>query len=73
MMKKIFLLVLLVAVGFVFYSQGNFKMAQAEEKEAQGKAKSEAHPIWSLLSSHPDTVRRATELQQGQAPHCAAP
>ena len=48
-------------------------MAQAEEKEAQGKAKSEAHPIWSLLSSHPDTVRRATELQQGQAPHCATP
>ncbi len=30
----------------------------------------EAHPIWSLLSSHPDTVERASALQQGQAPHC---
>ena len=29
-----------------------------------------AHPIWSLLSSHPDTVERASALQQGQAPHC---
>jgi len=32
-----------------------------------------AHPIWSLLSSHPDTVERATALRQGQAAHCAAP
>ena len=30
-----------------------------------------SHPVWSLLSSHPDTVERATELERGQAPHCA--
>ena len=29
-----------------------------------------AHPIWSLLSSHPDTLERASALQQGQAAHC---
>ena len=27
--------------------------------------------LWSFLSSHPDTVERATELEQGHAPHCA--
>jgi Zn-dependent protease with chaperone function len=27
-------------------------------------------PVWSLLSSHPDTVQRAIELEQGHAPHC---
>lgn len=26
---------------------------------------------WSLLHSHPDTVRRAEELRAGHAPHCA--
>lgn len=31
----------------------------------------ESHPVWSLLSSHPDTVERATELERGHAPHCA--
>ncbi|WP_369858277.1 M48 family metallopeptidase [Acidovorax sp. 69] len=30
----------------------------------------ESHPVWSLLSSHPDTVERATELERGHAPHC---
>ncbi|MBV7453073.1 M48 family metallopeptidase [Acidovorax sp. sif1233] len=30
-----------------------------------------SHPVWSLLSSHPDTVERATELEKGHAPHCA--
>lgn len=39
--------------------------------KGQARAELEAHPVWSLLSSHPDTVRRATELEQGQAPHCA--
>lgn len=38
----------------------------------QGSAEA-AHPIWSLLSSHPDTVERARALQQGQSPHCSAP
>jgi Zn-dependent protease with chaperone function len=28
-------------------------------------------PLWSLMSTHPDTVERATELEQGHAPHCA--
>lgn len=27
--------------------------------------------LLSLLSSHPDTVQRATELREGRAPHCA--
>ena len=31
------------------------------------------HAVWSLLSSHPDTVVRATELEQGHSPHCAKP
>ncbi|MBU0745312.1 MAG: M48 family metallopeptidase [Gammaproteobacteria bacterium] len=31
------------------------------------------HAVWSLLSSHPDTVKRATELEQGHAPQCAKP
>lgn len=30
----------------------------------------DAHPIWDLLSSHPDTVERASALEQGHAPHC---
>ena len=38
--------------------------------KGQARAELEAHPVWSLLSSHPDTVRRATELEQGHAPHC---
>ncbi|MCZ8095743.1 MAG: peptidase M48, partial [Acidovorax sp.] len=38
--------------------------------KAPAQAKAEAHPVWSLLSSHPDTVQRATELEQGHAPHC---
>ena len=29
--------------------------------------------VWSWLSSHPDTVERATELERGHAPRCAAP
>ena len=38
--------------------------------KAPVQAKTQAHPVWSLLSSHPDTVQRATELEQGHAPHC---
>jgi len=38
----------------------------------QDKAEA-AHPVWSLLSSHPDTAERASALQQGQAAHCATP
>ena len=39
-------------------------------KRKLGK-EAESHPAWSLLSSHPETVKRATELEQGHAPHCA--
>lgn len=42
----------------------------APDSKGQARAELEAHPVWSLLSSHPDTVRRATELEQGHAPHC---
>jgi Zn-dependent protease with chaperone function len=30
-------------------------------------------PVWSVLSSHPDTVERAKELEQGHALHCPRP
>lgn len=40
--------------------------------KGKARAEMEAHPVWSLLSSHPDTVARATALEQGQSPHCAA-
>ena len=42
----------------------------APPAKGRARAELEAHPVWSLLSSHPDTVRRATELEQGHAPHC---
>ena len=42
--------------------------AAHQRKTAQEIA---SHPVWSLLSSHPDTVERATELERGHAPHCA--
>jgi hypothetical protein len=42
----------------------------ATRKRKLGK-EAESHPVWSLLSSHPETVKRATELEQGHAPHCA--
>lgn len=38
---------------------------------SKARAEAEAHPIWSLLSSHPETLQRATELEQGGALHCA--
>ncbi len=50
---------------------------EKKKKEAPGKPRpgtrqeAEEHPVWSLLSSHPDTVRRAKELEQGHAPHCS--
>lgn len=47
-----------------------------DESKSKGKSPSraelEAHPVWSLLSSHPDTLQRASALEQGHAPHCAA-
>jgi len=56
--------------------QKDAEAAQAPQptprKRTQGADEPE-HPVWSLLSSHPDTVRRATELEQGHAPHCAKP
>jgi len=40
---------------------------------AEPKAPEALGPVWSLLSSHPDTVERATELEQGHALHCPKP
>ena len=37
----------------------------------QAKAEAKAHPVWSLLSSHPDTAERARALRAGQAPGCS--
>lgn len=42
----------------------------APHKRKPGQ-EAESHPVWSLLSSHPETVKRATELEKGHAPHCA--
>ena len=42
----------------------------APQKRKPGQ-EAESHPVWALLSSHPETVKRATELEQGHAPHCA--
>lgn len=45
--------------------------APAPRSKGQARKEAEAHPVWSLLSSHPETVRRARELEQGHAPHCS--
>ena len=51
-----------------------------KKKDAPGKPQDSAHPerkdagehpVWSLLSSHPDTAARARELAQGHASHCS--
>lgn len=42
-------------------------------KTAEAKAPEKTSAVWSLLSSHPDTVERATELEKGHAPHCPKP
>ncbi|MFN4119562.1 M48 family metallopeptidase [Acidovorax sp.] len=46
--------------------------ASSSERVRQRKKAEEvtSHPVWSLLSSHPDTVARASELEKGHAPHC---
>ena len=53
---------------------GQEKDQDKVKNKGKGKARTEmeAHPVWSLLSSHPDTIARATALEQGQSPHCAA-
>ena len=50
-------------------AKGKTPSASQPAPRKQGKAEA-AHPVWSLLSSHPDTVERARALQQGQAAHC---
>jgi Zn-dependent protease with chaperone function len=45
--------------------------ASAAGSGKKGKRTEDASPLWSLLSSHPDTVERATELERGHAPHCS--
>ena len=45
--------------------------APAHRKRKPGANDEPEHAVWSLLSSHPETVQRATELEKGHAPHCA--
>lgn len=47
--------------------------ASSPERARQRRKAEEmaSHPVWSLLSSHPDTIARASELEKGHAPHCA--
>lgn len=45
--------------------------APGAPRKRKPSQEAESHPVWSLLSSHPETVKRATELEQGHAPHCA--
>lgn len=48
--------------------------ASAPTETAAAKKEPETMgPVWSLLSSHPDTVERAKELEQGHAMHCPKP
>lgn len=42
----------------------------AATSTTEPKPPEKEHAVWSLLSSHPDTVERATELEQGRALHC---
>ena len=65
-----------------FQSPQHYRMGQLLLAIARGKNKDanndrteddhSASPVWALLSSHPDTVERATALQQGHAPGCAS-
>ena len=60
---------------------GDLLLAMVQDARSGGKApqsgkatepgQDEAHPIWSLLSSHPDTAERARALRAGQAPGCS--
>lgn len=45
--------------------------ASAASAPARASHARKAGGGWSLLHSHPDTVRRAEELRAGHAPHCA--
>lgn len=57
-------------------SKGETESAQPPRPGASGTARSPrdtagaSSTLWSFLSSHPDTVERATELERGHAPHC---
>ena len=31
----------------------------------------QSHGLWTLLSTHPDTLERATALRAGRAPYCS--
>ena len=53
-------------------AQGGKDTDQASSKgKGKTRAEMEAHPVWSLLSSHPETIQRATALEKGESPHCA--
>ncbi|MCW8199614.1 peptidase M48 [Verminephrobacter aporrectodeae subsp. tuberculatae] len=51
-------------------STGASPPSGAHKTKRRAGQESAAHPVWSLLNSHPDIVQRATELERGQAPHC---
>jgi Zn-dependent protease with chaperone function len=44
--------------------------APAPRKRTPSAGDEPEHAVWSLLSSHPETIQRATELEKGHAPHC---
>ena len=60
---------------------GDLLLAMAQDARSGGKdpqpgkatepGQDEAHPVWSLLSSHPDTAERARALRAGQALGCS--
>jgi len=60
---------------------GDLLLAMAQDARSGGKdpqpgkatepGQDEAHPVWSLLSSHPDTAGRARALRAGQTPGCS--
>ncbi len=54
-------------------SQAGASAPKPSPRKRESGADEPEHAVWSLLSSHPDTVKRATELEQGHAPHCARP
>jgi Zn-dependent protease with chaperone function len=51
-------------------SRDSRKEGEAGKDTKEEKAEKAHGPLWSLLSSHPDTEARARELKQGHAPHC---
>lgn len=47
--------------------------AHGDARKDEEAKPAQQSPVWSLLSSHPDTEARASELRAGHAPHCPRP